>query len=158
MELLETGGVRRKPPTVESNRQDGAEGSLVEITHSGYSGLGVSHRRRLFLGDSGEDLRGEDALIGKTPQRFAIRFHLHPDVQVSLTGNGRTALLRLGDGTGWRFRSDIDAITLDDSVYFGSGAARRSNVLVISGQTEGDGESIVRWAFRREKRPSPSSS
>ena len=56
-------------------------------------------------------------LLGTTKQRFTIRFHFHPDVQVSLTGNGQTALLRLGDGTGWRFRSDTDAITLDDSVY-----------------------------------------
>jgi uncharacterized heparinase superfamily protein len=158
MELLEGGGVRRRPPTVESRREDAAEGSLIDITHSGYSGLGIKHRRRLFLGDSGEDLRGEDALIGKVAQKYTIRFHLHPDVHVSLTGNGRTALLRLGDGTGWRFRSDVDAITLDDTVYFGAGTPRRSNVLAISGQTEGEGETIVRWAFRREKRPSPSSS
>jgi uncharacterized heparinase superfamily protein len=156
VELLASGGVRRRAPTVESHREDGAEGSLVEISHNGYANLGLTHRRRLFLGDSGEDLRGEDALIGTTPQRFSIRFHFHPEVQVSLTGNGRTALLRLGDGTGWRFRSDTDAITLDDSVFFGSGAPRRSNVLVISGRTEG-GETLVRWAFRREKRPAPSS-
>jgi len=158
MELLDTGGVRRKPPQVHSSRDDGAEGSLVEISHTGYANLGLTHRRRLFLGDSGEDLRGEDALIGKTPQRFTIRFHFHPDVHVSLTGTGQTALLRLGDGAGWRFRSDTDSITLDDSVYFGSGAApRRTNVLVISGQTDGDAETIVRWAFRREKRPAPPS-
>lgn len=159
MELMDAGGVRRKPPQVQASREDGAEGSLVEITHTGYSNLGLTHRRRLFLGDSGEDLRGEDALIGKTPQKFAIRFHFHPDVHVSLTGTGQTALLRLGDGAGWRFRSDTDAVTLDDSVYFGSGAApRRTNVLVISGQTDGDGEAIVRWAFRREKRPTSSGS
>lgn len=157
VELLEGGGVRRRPPTVESHREDSGEGSLLEVVHSGYSGLGITHRRRLFLGDSGEDLRGEDALIGTTPQKFTIRFHFHPDVQVSLTGTGRTALLRLGDGTGWRFRSDTDAIALDDSVYFGTGTPRRSNVLVVTGQTEGDGETIVRWAFRREKRPSPPS-
>jgi len=152
VELLEGGGVRRRPPKVESHRDDSADGTLVEITHSGYCGLGVTHRRRLFLGDGGEDFRGEDSLIGTTPQRFAIRFHLHPDVHVSLTGNGRTALLRLGDGTGWRFRSDTDAIALDDSVYFGTGTPRRSNVIVLSGQTEGRGDTIVRWAFRREKR------
>ncbi len=156
LELLASGGVRRRAPTVESHREDSAGGSLLEISHNGYANLGLNHRRRLFLGDSGEDLRGEDALIGTTPQRFSIRFHFHPEVQVSLTGNGQTALLRLGDGTGWRFRSDTDALTLDDSVFFGSGAARRSNVLVISGRTEG-AETIVRWAFRREKRPAHSS-
>ncbi|MBV1705357.1 MAG: heparinase II/III family protein, partial [Hyphomicrobiales bacterium] len=95
----------------------------------------------------------EDILIGKARQRFTIRFHLHPDVHVSLTEGGRTALLRLGDGTGWRFRADTDAIVLEDSVYFGSGTARRSNVLVISGATEGQDETAIRWAFRREKRP-----
>ena len=143
---------------VEARREDGPEGSLVEIQHSGYSGLGLNHHRRLFLGDSGEDFRGEDALIGSTPQRFAIRFHFHPDVQVSLTGTGHTALLKLGDGTGWRFRSDMESVKLEDSVYFGSGPApRRSTALVVSGRTEGD-NTIVRWAFRREKRTSPPSS
>ena len=128
---------------------------MVEISHNGYATLGLVHRRRLFLTDSGENLRGEDTLTGTTPQRFAVRFHFHPDVQVSLTESGRAALLRLGDGTGWRFHSDAEAIALDDSVFFGSGAPRRSNVLVITGQTEGKAEAVVRWAFRREKRPAP---
>lgn len=156
IELLPGGGVRRKWPTVEASREDAAEGSLVEVSHNGYANLGLSHRRRLFLTDSGENLRGEDTLTGATPQRFSIRFHLHPEVQVSLTESGRAALLRLGDGTGWRFHSDSDAVTLEDSVFFGSGSARRTNVLVISGQTEGSGDAVVRWAFRREKRPAPS--
>jgi len=155
IELLPGGGVRRKWPTVEAHREDAAEGSLVEVSHNGYANLGLTHRRRLFLTDSGENLRGEDTLTGTTAQRFSIRFHLHPEVQVSLTESGRAALLRLGDGTGWRFHSDSDAVTLDDSVFFGSGSARRTNVLVISGQSEGNGDTIVRWAFRREKRPAP---
>lgn len=157
VELLAAGGIRRRPPSVESYREDGPEGSVLEITHSGYTGLGLKHRRRLFLGDSGEDFRGEDSLIGTTPQRYSVRFHLHPDVQASLTGNGQTALLRLGDGTGWRFRSDSEGVTLEDSVYFGDGAQpRRSSALVISGRTDGGGETTVRWAFRREKRPTTS--
>jgi uncharacterized heparinase superfamily protein len=153
VELLEGGGVRRRPPSVESNRNDGPEGSLVEVTHTGYANLGLTHRRRLFLSDSGEDFRGEDAIMGAARRPFSIRFHLHPDVHVSLTESGRTALLRLGDGTGWRFRSDSDVIALDDSVYFGTGVARRSNVLVVAGETQGEGETAIRWAFRREKRP-----
>jgi uncharacterized heparinase superfamily protein len=154
VELLANGGIRRRPPTVNAEREDGADGSLVELTHNGYAGLGLTHRRRLFLGDNGQDFRGEDGLAGATRQRFAIRFHFHPDVHVSLTGNGQTALLRLGDGTGWRFRSDCAGVALEDSVYFGSGAQpRRSNALVLTGRTDGGDETIVRWAFRREKRP-----
>jgi uncharacterized heparinase superfamily protein len=154
VELIEGGGVRRRPPSVRSVRQDSAEGMLLEITHNGYSGLGLVHRRILFLSDSGDVFRGEDTLIGASQQRFTIRFHLHPDVQTSLTGSGQTALLRLGDGSGWRFRADANLVAVDDSIYCGSGAAvRRSAALVISGQTESSGDMIVRWAFRREKRP-----
>lgn len=144
---------------MDSHREDTPGGSLLEVTHTGYSGLGLVHRRRLFLGEGGEDFRGEDALIGETQQRFTIRFHLHPDVQASLTGNGQAALLKLGDGTGWRFRCDAEAVNIEDSVYFGSGSQpRRSNALVVSGRTDGAGETIVRWAFRREKRTATPSS
>jgi len=153
LELLEGGGVRRRPPSVESHREDSKEGLLVEICHTGYSALGLTHRRRLFLGDGGDDFRGEDSLIGSGAKPFAIRFHLHPDVHVSLTGTGRTALLRLGDGSGWRFRCDTDAVTLDDSVYLGIGATpRRCDVIVVSGHTTGNNETTIRWGFRREKR------
>ncbi len=159
MELVDGGGVRRRPPVVEARREDATGGSFVEISHNGYAGLGLVHRRRLFLGDGGDDFRGEDTLVGTARQRFAIRFHFHPDVHVSLTGNGQTALLRLGDGSGWRFRSDTDAMSLDDGVYFGSGMGpRRTSVLLITGQTEGDAETTTRWAFRREKRPATPSS
>jgi uncharacterized heparinase superfamily protein len=154
IELLPGGGVRRRPSPIESEREDSAGAILVEVAHNGYAGLGLTHRRRLFLGDNGEDFRGEDTITGTKIHRLAIRFHLHPNVHVSLTGNGQTALLRLGDGTGWRFRCDSDAVTLEDSVYFGSGSTpRRSNVIVISSRTEGSQEKLIRWAFHREKRP-----
>jgi uncharacterized heparinase superfamily protein len=152
VELIDGGGVRRRPHPVETRREDGPNGTLVEIAHNGYAGLGVMHRRRLYLGDNGDDFRGEDTVIGSVAQPFAIRFHLHPDVQASLTGNGRTALLRLGDGAGWRFRSDLDSVALEDSVYLGSGGVpRRSSVLVIAGRSRAGEEMMVRWAFRREK-------
>jgi uncharacterized heparinase superfamily protein len=156
-ELLEGGGVSRRPKIVESHREDGPEGMLLEIRHDGYASLGLTHRRRLYLGEGGEDFRGEDTISGDAVHPFAIRFHLHPDVHVSLTQNGRAALLRLGDGSGWRFRSDGETITLDDSVYFGSGTTpRRTNALLIAGRSAGDNETTVRWAFRREKRLPPS--
>ncbi len=158
VELIDGGGVRRRPHPIETKREDGPNGCLLEIAHNGYAGLGVVHRRRLYLGDSGGDFRGEDSVAGSVAQPFAIRFHLHPDVHASLTGNGRAALLRLGDGAGWRFRSDTDSVTLEDSVYFGAGGApRRSNVLVVSGRSQAGEETVIRWAFRREKRPASQS-
>ena len=40
------------------------------------------------------------------PAEFAVHFHLHPDVQVSLARDNRSALIRGPSNRGWRFRSD----------------------------------------------------
>jgi uncharacterized heparinase superfamily protein len=160
VELVDGGGVRRRPPAVEAIREDTADGMLLEISHNGYAGLGLIHRRRLFLGESGDDLRGEDILEGTAERDYAIRFHLHPDVQASLTGTGQAAaLLRLGDGSGWKFRTDCGTLALEESVYMGAGSApRRTTVLVITGRTGRHGDTQSRWSFRREKRPATQTS
>ena len=64
---------------------------------------------------------------------FAIRFHVHPDVKLSLAQAGGTVLLKLPNGEGWRFRAGGGEITIEESVYFGGGAPRRAEQLVISG-------------------------
>jgi uncharacterized heparinase superfamily protein len=157
-ELIDGGGVRRRPQPTETKREDGPGSALVEITHNGYAGLGVLHRRRLFLCDNGNDFRGEDVIAGSAAQPFTIRFHLHPDVQASLTGSGNAALMRLGDGAGWRFRCGVETLSLEKGIYFGTGSAPRgSTVLVITGESRPGEDSIVRWRFHRDKRPLPQS-
>ena len=48
---------------------------------AGSKPFGAIHRRRLYLAESGEDIRGEDAVEAATPQPYTLRFHLHPSVQ-----------------------------------------------------------------------------
>jgi uncharacterized heparinase superfamily protein len=87
--------------------------------------------------------------VREQPPRFAVRFHLHPRVQVALNQQGG-ALLRLPSGQGWRFRSAGGQLELADSIYLGRrGEMRRSQQLVLRGQTEGN-ETIVKWALQRE--------
>ena len=61
--------------------------------------FGLTHRRRLWLSADGTDLRGEDTLSGAHAGLFTVRFHQHPDMQVSLIQNGGAALLRAPSGT-----------------------------------------------------------
>src|SRR5262249_20189057 len=89
-----------------------AEGNLwLDLAHEGYlDGFGLTHRRRLWLAASGEDLRGEDRLVARpgatpTPAAFAVRFHLHPDVKAALVQNGVAVLLQTSGGGGFRFRA-----------------------------------------------------
>ncbi len=154
------------PEPVKPRRNEEDLGVWLEATHDGYrKRFGLSVRRRLFLAVDGGDLRGEDGLFRPVEDgapddpearlRFAIRFHLHPDVRASLSRDSMSALLVAPNGEGWRFRTDGGPVRLEKSVYLAAGAPpRRSTQLVISGEAEpfGGGErppNRVRWAFQR---------
>ena len=83
-----------------------------------------------------------------------MRFHLHPDVKVSLVGEGAGALLRLPGGAGWRLRAAGAVMRVAESVYLGRrNEVMRSEQIVLSGPLTG-GTTIVKWALSRIARVS----
>jgi uncharacterized heparinase superfamily protein len=151
---------------VKATRKEQDSGIWLESHHEGYLGdYGLSHRRRLFMPSDGHDVRGEDSLfapMGSIPIRrdqvpFAIRFHIHPKVRVSLSQDKSSALLVVDGKAGWRFRTDGGQVALEDSVYLATGSAPvKTQQLVIYGDAfcDSDGESRsnrVRWSFRKLK-------
>lgn len=154
-EIGSDGHFTRKIRTNISMREDTKKASLLEASHDGYISInGMTHRRRLFLSDGGHDLRGEDilssALPHEKPQEIEIRFHIHPKILVSLVKQGEEALLRLPTGTGWRFHQSGGQMTLEDSIYLGSGSTpRKTKQLVITLLTQEENIHI-RWALQRE--------
>jgi uncharacterized heparinase superfamily protein len=83
---------------------------------------------------------------GRPGADFAVRFHLHPSVQASLAEDERAALLRLPSGMLWRLRAAGTEVSLGESVYLGSGEARKTQQVVLSG-TVGPEGAAVRWAL-----------
>ncbi|MGF1609545.1 MAG: heparinase II/III family protein [Kiloniellales bacterium] len=151
-------GLGRRPNNVTCRREE-TEGSIwLELSHDGYlASHGLVHHRRLYLSSSGEDLRGEDRLEGKGGGRveagYAVRFHLHPAAQASLSQSGDTVLLRLPRGDGWRFYARGAELRLQPSIYLGmAGTIRRSQQIVLSGATE-SGAATIKWAMKREAKP-----
>lgn len=151
---------------VTARRNEEEMGVWLEGIHEGYRAeFGLLQRRRVFLAADGGDLRGEDALFRSVSDgppddidvrfRFAIRFHLHPDVRASLSRDNMSALLVQPDGDGWRFRTDGGPIRLERSVYLAAGAPpQRATQIVVQGEAEpfGAGDrppNRVRWAFQR---------
>ena len=150
-------GLGRRPDQVETARHESAGAQWLEASHDGWRrGFGAVHRRRLYLAESGDDLRGEDmvevagdaALPG-----FAVRFHLHPGVAASLLQDESAALLRLPSGIGWRIRAKGARLTLEESVYIG-GEPRRSSQVVLQAE---EGETSIQWAITRVSLPAPGS-
>lgn len=146
-------GMGRKPEMVACTRQEENGAIWLELGHDGYEHLfQTTVFRRIYVGTSGEDVRGEDALEGPAGHSFAIRFHLHPTVQASLIQQGQAVLLALPSGGGWRLRASGGSLSLEESIYAGRGEEpRRTQQIVITGTTSAD-QTIVKWALQREKR------
>jgi uncharacterized heparinase superfamily protein len=145
---LRPDGLGRKPEVVEASRQEANGAHWLEASHDGYrKPFGAIHRRRLYVSESGEDIRGEDAVEAADPQPFTVRFHLHPDVDANLQQDGEAVLLRLASGSGWRLRADGARLTLEESIYLGGPQPRRTEQVVLTGYQ--DGPQQVKWAITK---------
>lgn len=144
---------------VTHRRAEERQGQLLEIDRA----LGLGERvstpryiRRFYLSPLGDNLRGEDRLT-LAPEPLArdwrLRFHLHPSVKASLARDGRSVILALPSGEGWRFRTDCPGLRLEKSVYCGQqGMPEASEQIVLSPadfDAEISGDIVVKWAFRR---------
>jgi uncharacterized heparinase superfamily protein len=148
------------PHLVETRRSESAQGLTVDANHDGYLlRFGVIHQRRLTLSPRGMTLTGSDRLIpanangrhvrlraARVP--YTIRFHVHPDVRLSLAQNGGSVILKLPNGEGWRFRCSGGVLAIEESIYFGGGSARRAEQLVISAEWQGEATECA-WLFEQ---------
>ena len=148
----------QRPGAVNVAREESDGNIWLSLSHDGYAAaFGLIHPRRLYLAAKGDELRGEDSLQpvpgspdGRPKSRaYAIRFHIHPAVRLSLAQDGATVFLRQAGGVGWRMRVGGARIDLAESIYFDGDEARRTQQIVLSGRTGADA-TTVQWALRRE--------
>jgi uncharacterized heparinase superfamily protein len=145
---LKGAAIGRQPEKVEAQRQEANGAHWLEASHDGYQKpFGAIHRRRLYLAESGDDIRGEDAIEAATPQPYTLRFHLHPSVNASLQQDGEAVLLRLPSGIGWRLRAEGARMTLEESIYLGGAEPKRTDQVVLTGYA--DGPQQVKWAISK---------
>ncbi len=150
-------GLGRRPERVEADRHESNGAQWLEASHDGWrKPFGVLHRRRLYLNETGDDLRGEDVLevaeAGQKLPAFLIRFHLHPGVTAQLQIDEHAVLLRLPSNAFWRLRANGAKVTLEESVYLGGGEARRSQQVVLAAEPD---VKTVQWAIGRVAADTP---
>jgi uncharacterized heparinase superfamily protein len=153
--VLDEGGLGAGPDHVEASREEKDGATWIEASHDGYvQPFGLKHVRRLYMAADGTDLRGEDRLVragsrSRSGRAFAVRFHLHPEVQASLVQDGASVLLRTPSGAGWQLRASGGSLDLNESIYAGrAGERRRCEQAVVTGPI-GPDDTIVKWAIRR---------
>ncbi|MCX8134483.1 MAG: heparinase II/III family protein [Roseococcus sp.] len=141
-------GLGRRPERVEAERFEAQGAQWLEASHDGYRrSHGAVHRRRLYLSENGDDLRGEDVIEteGGPAPPCVVRFHLHPSVDALLQEEEGGVLMRLPGGQGWRLRARGAAISLEESIHM-AGEARRTSQIVLAAEAANEG---IQWAITR---------
>ncbi len=145
------------------------DGKRLELSHNGFQPThGLTHARILDMATHGRGLVGEDLITTLTDSDkarfdraldmtalqgvpYAIRFHLHPDVEASVDLGGAAVSLALKSGEIWVFRHDSTAdLSLEPSVYLENGRIkpRHAQQVVLSGSAMAYA-TRVRWSLSK---------
>lgn len=143
------------PTLVRRETTDLPDGRRIELSHNGFQLThGLTHARILDIESHGRGIVGEDLLttLSHDDKRrfdvaldesklqgipYAVRFHLHPDVDATVDLGGTAVSLALKSGEIWVFRYDgIGRLELKPSVYLENGRLkpRSSQQVVLSGR------------------------
>jgi uncharacterized heparinase superfamily protein len=154
--ILADGSLGKGVEDVTIERTEDNDASRLEASHDGYvRAFGLVHKRSLMVGNDGKELRGADQLIAKGRKRiresasYAVRFHLAPAVEATITADGMGAILRSRGVPPWNFRCRGGNLTIEESLWIdGRGQPRNTTQLVIVGEVSALGGEIG-WQFRR---------
>ena len=154
--ILPDGSLGKGVEDVTIDRSEGNDSSRLESSHDGYvRTFGLTHKRSMMLGNDGKELRGSDQLIAKGRKKiresvaYAVRFHLAPGVEPTITADGMGAILRSKNAPPWNFRCRGGMLTLEESLWIdGRGQPHGTTQLVIVGEVSALGGEIG-WQFRR---------
>ncbi len=154
--ILPDGSLGKGVTNVIIDRGEDNDSARLEASHDGYlNRFGLLHQRRLSLGNDGKEVRGEDILTPKGRRKiresapFAIRFHLAPGIEPTVTADGMGAILRSPGAPAWNFRCRGAMIMIEESLVTDlRGRAVKTLQLVVVGEVSGAGGEIA-WQFRR---------
>ena len=154
--ILADGSLGKGVEDVAIDRTEDNDSSRLEASHDGYvRTFGLIHKRSLLLGNDGKELRGADQLSAKGRKKiresaaYAVRFHLAPGVEATITADGMGAILRSKGAPPWNFRCRGGNLTTEESLWIdGRGDPGRTTQLVIVGEVSALGGEIG-WQFRR---------
>jgi len=154
--ILTDGTLGRGVTEVPVERSEDNDCTRLSASHDGYArSFGLLHKRSIMLGNDGKELRGADQLLAKGRRKvkdavpFAIRFHLAPGVEPTLTADGMGAILRSKGAPPWNFRCRGAMLKAEESIAIdGQGTPHGTVQLVIIGEISASGGEVA-WQFRR---------
>ena len=148
--ILKNGYLSRIPELIKVKRIERYGSNFLEIENYSYKQQYESiHKRLLYIDKNGTDIRGEENIYCPSELTFDIRFYLDETIKTSQINNGKAILLKLPNGTGWKFISSLDKINLVTSEYIGlNKQPKNSEHINLTGKTV-ELITIVKWSLKK---------
>ncbi|HXW70364.1 MAG TPA: heparinase II/III family protein [Methylocella sp.] len=149
------------PDRVDVKRIEETTAIHLRVSHDGYeSRFGLIHERHIALRKDGLALNGSDQLRAaaldstQDTHPFAIRFHIHPNVDIKPVRGGTAVLCILPDERRWLFEVTGGQPEIEESIFFAApDGPRACNQIAIYGDSGQN--TAVEWSFREIERKPP---
>lgn len=145
------------PRHVPCDRRDSKETQSFVAMHDGYAQrFGLYHERRLALSEDGNLLTGTDRFPAAAKpvkggrDAVAIRFHIHPDVNLEGDAEGRLVLHARGTDS-WTFSAAGVEPAIEESIFFAGLSGPRKTRQIVLGFNASEVNEVA-WEFRRIRR------
>ena len=148
--VLNNDHLSRIPETIKVKRVERYGANFLEIENYSYKQqYDATHKRLIYVDKNGTDIRGEENIYCPSELTFDIRFYLDESIKASEINNGKAILLKLPNGTGWKFISSFDKINLVSSQYIEiSKQPKISEHIHLTGKTL-ELISVVKWSLKK---------
>jgi uncharacterized heparinase superfamily protein len=144
--ILKYGLTGKKVEKVESFfQQEKSLGMGFEGAFYGYKNNKVKHSRRIFLAESGDEIRGEDCILNANDNVKAF-FHLHPSYDVKIIDAYNANILHNGNIIA-QFKSAGGILTKKQTTLAENLGELTKKQTIILTTTVNKKETILRWAI-----------
>ena len=136
---------------IDSKNEDGEIG--CSSSNNGYEKkFGCIHKREIYIDKEKNYLKGIDHIFKAKdgyPIRYAIRFHINPELNVVKTISGNSALIQISKNKSLLFTVNDENLDIEKSIFLGEKKIIDSTCITISGNLVNKSK-VFKWEIRKK--------
>ena len=136
---------------IDSKNEGGEIG--CSSSNNGYEKkFGCIHKREIYIDKEKNYLKGIDHIFKAKdgyPIRYAIRFHINPELNVVKTISGNSALIQISKNKSLLFTVNDENLDIEKSIFLGEKKIIDSTCITISGNLVNKSK-VFKWEIRKK--------
>ena len=148
--ILKNEHLSRVPDKMNVKRIERYGANVIEIENYGYKNqYDAIHKRLIYIDNKGLDIRGEDNIYCPMEISFDIRFFLDLNLKTLITNNGKNIVLRLLNGSGWKFSSSLEKLDIISNRNININNQPITNEHIhLTGETK-ELITVIKWSLKK---------